>query len=210
MYMQWTTSKSLKKLENGEVLKKLEKKLEKEEELKKLEKEEEHGKRIAQISKYVRIKMKSRQKNQKEIAELWTKYEIPRKMKSEITAIIDKRFEEDEDVYVENLIPGLPVRLQSDIKRHICLNLLKQAYDDSPKEKLIIKVVEFDENSSPIDKGDDDIDSQQQQQAVPYSIARGREKWVHIAPQRYKFEDISDRNSRQLVFYKEPGAAVLE
>jgi hypothetical protein len=28
------------------------------------------------------------------------------------------------------------------------------------------------------------------QQEVPYSIARGREKWVHIAPQRYKFEDI--------------------
>ncbi len=42
------------------------------------------------------------------------------------------------------------------------IHLLNQnevkVYDDSPKEKLIIKV-EFDENSSPIDKGDGDIDS---------------------------------------------------
>jgi hypothetical protein len=76
----------------------------------------------------VRMKMKSsKRKNQKENAELWfTKYDLPSKMKSDITANLDKRFEEDEDVYVENLIPGLPVRLQNDIKRHICLNLLKQ------------------------------------------------------------------------------------
>ena len=76
------------------------------------------------------MKMKSsKRKNQKENAELWfTKNDLPSKMKSDITANLDKRFEEDEDedVYVENLIPGLPVRLQNDIKRLICLNLLKQ------------------------------------------------------------------------------------
>ncbi len=89
MFMQWTTSKPFKKLEN------------------------------------VRKKMRMKPKNQ--IAELWfTKYDLPSKMKSDITANIYRRFEEGEDVYVENLIPGFPVRLQNDIKRHICLNLLKQ------------------------------------------------------------------------------------
>ena len=38
-------------------------------------------------------------------------------------------------------------------------------------------------------KGDVEIDSQQQQEE-PYSIARGREKQVHKAPQRYGFEDM--------------------
>ena len=52
--------------------------------------------------------------------------------------------------------------------------------DDSPYEKLTVEV-ELDENSSPSDKGDVEIDSQQQQEE-PYSIARGREKQVHKAP----------------------------
>ena len=51
---------------------------------------------------------------------------------------------------------------------------------DSPHEKLTIEV-EFDENSSPNDKGDVEIDPQQQQEE-PYSIAKGREKRVHKAP----------------------------
>ena len=61
--------------------------------------------------------------------------------------------------------------------------------DDSSQEKLVVKV-EFDKNSSPSDKGDDnDIDPQQQQEE-PYSIGKGREKRVHKAPQRYGFEDM--------------------
>ena len=38
---------------------------------------------------------------------------------------INKRYEEDEDVNVENLIPDLPLELQREVKRHICLPLLK-------------------------------------------------------------------------------------
>ena len=60
--------------------------------------------------------------------------------------------------------------------------------DDSPQEKLTVEV-EFDENSSPSDKGDTEIDPQQQQEES-YSIAKGREKRVYKAPQRYGFEDI--------------------
>ena len=60
--------------------------------------------------------------------------------------------------------------------------------DDSPQEKLTFKV-EFDENSSPNDKGDAEIEPQQQQEES-YSIAKGREKRVHKAPQRYGFKDM--------------------
>lgn len=60
--------------------------------------------------------------------------------------------------------------------------------DDSPQEKLTVEV-EFDENSSPSDKGDVEIDPQQQQEES-YSIAKGREERVHKAPQRYGFEDM--------------------
>ena len=61
--------------------------------------------------------------------------------------------------------------------------------DDSSHEKLTVEV-EFDENSSPSDKGNDNDIDPQQQQDEPYSIAKGREKWVHKAPQRYGFEDM--------------------
>ena len=61
---------------------------------------------------------------------------------------------------------------------------------DSPKEKSIVEV-EFDEDNLPSDKGNDEDDSQQpQQEEEPYSIARGREKRVHKAPQKYGFEDM--------------------
>ena len=60
--------------------------------------------------------------------------------------------------------------------------------DDSSQEKLTVEV-EFDENSSPSDKGDVEIDLQQQQEKS-YSIAKGGEKRVHKAPQRYGFEDM--------------------
>ena len=49
--------------------------------------------------------------------------------------------------------------------------------------------MELDKNSSPSDKGDVEIDSQQQQEES-YSIAKGRQKRVHKAPQRYGFEDM--------------------
>ena len=38
-----------------------------------------------------------------------------------------------------------------------------ETYDDSPHEKLTVEV-EFEENSSPSDKGDVEIDSQESQQ----------------------------------------------
>ena len=60
--------------------------------------------------------------------------------------------------------------------------------DDRPQEKLTIGV-EFDENSTPSDKGDVEIEPQQQQEES-YSIAKGREKRVHKTPQRYGFEDM--------------------
>ena len=70
--------------------------------------------------------------------------------------------------------------------------ILKQneakTYDDCAQEKLTIEV-EFDENSSPNDKGDAEIDPQRQQEKS-YSIPKGREKRVHKAPQRYGFEDM--------------------
>ena len=65
---------------------------------------------------------------------------------------------------------------------------MKQRRDDNTQEKLTIEV-EFDENSSPSDKGDAKIESQQQQEES-YSIAKGREKRVHKAPQRYGFKDM--------------------
>ena len=78
--------------------------------------------------------------------------------------------------------------------------------DKSPQEKLIVEV-EFDENSSPSDKGDDnDIDPQQQQEE-PCSITKGREKRVHKAPQRYGFENMVSfaliTSSRDPSFYKD-------
>ena len=60
--------------------------------------------------------------------------------------------------------------------------------DDSPHEKLTVEM-EFDENSSPNDESDVEINPQQQQEEL-YSIAKGREKRVHKAPQRYGFEDM--------------------
>ncbi len=56
--------------------------------------------------------------------------------------------------------------------------------EDSPKEKSIVEV-ELDEDNLPSDKDNDEDDSQEQQQEKPYSIAIGREKQVHKAPQRY-------------------------
>ena len=59
--------------------------------------------------------------------------------------------------------------------------------EDSLKEKLTVEV-EFDEDNLPSDKGNDEDELEQQEE--PYSIARGRGKRVHKAPQRYGFEDM--------------------
>ncbi|XP_030944779.1 cyclic nucleotide-gated ion channel 1-like [Quercus lobata] len=72
------------------------------------------------------VKSSKRRKRQEANIELWlSKEKVPTAMKSRIIEFIHNRFDEDEDVNVENLIPDLPLKLQSDVKRHICLNLLK-------------------------------------------------------------------------------------
>ncbi|XP_075672541.1 cyclic nucleotide-gated ion channel 1-like isoform X3 [Castanea sativa] len=79
-----------------------------------------------------RSKRRKRRKRQEANIELWlSKEKVPTIMKSRIIGFIHNRFDEDEDVNVENLIPDLPLELQSDIKRHICLNLLKNETDCS-------------------------------------------------------------------------------
>uniref|UniRef100_A0A2N9I414 Uncharacterized protein n=1 Tax=Fagus sylvatica TaxID=28930 RepID=A0A2N9I414_FAGSY len=78
--------------------------------------------------------------------------------------------------------------------------------EDSPKEKSIVEV-ELDEDNLPSDKDNDEDDSQEQQQEKPYSIARGREKQVHKAPQIYGFEDMVSfalvTSSGDPLFYRE-------
>ena len=91
MYMQWTTSKSIKEWDE------------------------------------LRMKMKSsqRQKQHKSMIKWIIKKDFNSTIKSKIMENINKRYEEDEDVNVENLIPDLPLELQREVKRHICLPLLK-------------------------------------------------------------------------------------
>ncbi|XP_050261815.1 cyclic nucleotide-gated ion channel 1-like isoform X2 [Quercus robur] len=91
MYMQWTTSKSIKKWEK----------------------------------KRMKMKSSKRQKQQKNLKSWMSKHEFHGATKGNINDYIGQRYEADEDVYVETLIPDLPSELQSDVKRHICLDLLK-------------------------------------------------------------------------------------
>ena len=61
--------------------------------------------------------------------------------------------------------------------------------NDNSQKKLTVEV-EFDENSSPSDKGDNnDIDPQQKKEEL-YLIVKGKEKLVHKASQRYGYEYI--------------------
>ncbi|KAF3947000.1 hypothetical protein CMV_026804, partial [Castanea mollissima] len=78
----------------------------------------------------VRKKMKSskRQKQQKTMRSWISKRGFDGTIKREIIWNIDQRFEEDEDVYVENLIPDLPPDLQNNVKRYLCLDLLKNEH----------------------------------------------------------------------------------
>ena len=44
---------------------------------------------------------------------------------SEIREFVQKKFHEEEDIYVEILISELPSQLQRDVKKQICFNPLK-------------------------------------------------------------------------------------
>ena len=66
------------------------------------------------------------QRTQKEKIMSWmSKKALPSEMIKQIMEHIPKRYDEDEDVYVENLIPDLPPKLQGEVKYHICFDLLK-------------------------------------------------------------------------------------
>ncbi|XP_050259652.1 probable cyclic nucleotide-gated ion channel 10 [Quercus robur] len=111
MYMQWTTSKSIKKWEK----------------------------------KRMKMKSSKRQKQQKNLKSWISKHEFHGTTKGNINDYIGQRYEADEDVYVETLIPDLPSELQSDVKRHICLDLLKNLtiIKDSglaKQEPLLLKI----------------------------------------------------------------------
>ncbi|KAF3950219.1 hypothetical protein CMV_023997 [Castanea mollissima] len=93
----------------------------------------------------VRKKMKSskRQKQQKTMRSWISQRGFDGTIKREIIRNIDQRFEEDEDVYVENLIPDLPPDLQNNVKRYLCLDLLKNlkfVKDNVKQEQLLLKI----------------------------------------------------------------------
>ncbi|XP_023874076.2 cyclic nucleotide-gated ion channel 1-like [Quercus suber] len=75
----------------------------------------------------LRMKMKSsqRQKQHKSMISWISKKKFDSQTKKLIMDHINQRYEEGEDVNVENLIPDLPPDLQNKVKRHICLHLLK-------------------------------------------------------------------------------------
>ncbi|KAM3741820.1 hypothetical protein ACB098_07G026100 [Castanea mollissima] len=83
------------------------------------------------------VKLSKRRKRQEANIELWlSKEKVPTTMKNCIIEFIHNRFDEDEDVNVENLIPDLPLKLQSDVKCHICLNLLKNSLTQASQSDL--------------------------------------------------------------------------
>nr|XP_023874085.1 cyclic nucleotide-gated ion channel 1-like isoform X2 [Quercus suber] len=116
----------------------------------------------------VRKKMKSRkrQKQQKTMRSWISQRGFDSTIKREIIRNIDQRFEEDEDVYVENLIPDLPPDLQNNVKRHLCLNLLKNlkfVKDNglaAKHEQLLLKICDslkpkfYQEQSYIVQEGD--------------------------------------------------------
>lgn len=78
-------------------------------------------------SEQVRMKMESKRRTkQKEQIELWiSKHHLPSEMRKPIIHDMNQRFKEDEDVYLENLLPNLPGELQNIVKEHIGLKRLK-------------------------------------------------------------------------------------
>lgn len=150
MYMQRRATKSIKKYEENKALGETNKKHEEE-------------KKALEEMKVVKSK---RRKRQEANIELWlSKEKVPTAMKSRIIEFIHNSFDEDEDVNVENLIPDLPLKLQSDVKRHICLNLLKNlniiTKNDLTEHQLLLlnicdslKPVFYNEQSYIVKEGD--------------------------------------------------------
>ncbi|XP_050260515.1 cyclic nucleotide-gated ion channel 1-like isoform X2 [Quercus robur] len=81
-------------------------------------------------SEELRRKMKSeKRKKQKEKIELWSsKHDLPSDLRGLIMDNMIQKFKEDEDVYLENLLPNLPGELQNNVKQHICLKLLENEH----------------------------------------------------------------------------------
>uniref|UniRef100_A0A7N2MUQ2 Cyclic nucleotide-binding domain-containing protein n=2 Tax=Quercus lobata TaxID=97700 RepID=A0A7N2MUQ2_QUELO len=75
----------------------------------------------------IRMKMKSsqRQKQHKGMISWISQKNFDSTAKSLIMENINQRYEEGEDINVENLVPDLPTDLQTKVKRHICLQILK-------------------------------------------------------------------------------------
>ena len=73
------------------------------------------------------MKMRSsqRQKQHKGMISWISQKKFDSTEKSLIMENINQRYEEGEDVNVENLVPDLPTDLQTKVKRHICLQILK-------------------------------------------------------------------------------------
>ena len=76
-------------------------------------------------SEELRLRMNSKKRTkQKEEIDLWCSKHAD-KFRSLIMDDMTQRFEEDEDAYLENLLPNLPGELQKEVKQHICLERLK-------------------------------------------------------------------------------------
>ena len=75
----------------------------------------------------IRMKMTSKKRiKQMEQIELWiSKHHLPIEMRKPIIEDMNQRFKEDEDVYLESLLPNLPGEIQNYIKEHIGLERLK-------------------------------------------------------------------------------------
>ena len=71
-------------------------------------------------------RMGKRRKQQQNL-DLWmySRHGFDRTTGDKIIDHMAKSYDSDDDVSVETLIPDLPSELQSDVKRHICLDLLK-------------------------------------------------------------------------------------
>jgi cyclic nucleotide gated channel len=59
--------------------------------------------------------------------DLWIdRNKLPSSMKKEIMPNVQRMLEEKKDVDVQNLLSHLPIELGRNIKRHICLRMLRQ------------------------------------------------------------------------------------
>ncbi|KAG2679298.1 hypothetical protein I3760_11G045500 [Carya illinoinensis] len=78
---------------------------------------------INYMDKDDKARMKAKEKN----AEEWiSKNELPDHMKQEIMSCIRQKLRKKEDIDTENPFPHLPKHLSTEIRRHLCLPLLKK------------------------------------------------------------------------------------